>query len=63
MPTPGGERRQSLVVVGTLIQTPAPDRLEILPDVTVEVDATGTVVAVHPAGSTSGVDAERRAGT
>lgn len=41
----------SLVVVGTVLQTPTPTSLQVQRDVVVVVDAGGTVTEVHPVGS------------
>ncbi|MCU0272405.1 MAG: amidohydrolase family protein, partial [Acidimicrobiales bacterium] len=41
----------SLVVVGTVLQAPTPDALEVLADVAVVVDAGGRITAILPAGS------------
>jgi guanine deaminase len=38
-------------VSGTLLQTPAPDLLEVRRDVVIAVGADGTILGVHPAGS------------
>lgn len=38
-------------VTATIMQTPAPDRLEVLEDVVVTIDDDGRVTGVHPAGS------------
>jgi guanine deaminase len=51
----------AMVVVGTVLQTPGPDRLEVLDRVAVEIDADGTVVGVHPAGSEAATTARRNA--
>ncbi len=50
----------TLAVAGTLIQTPAPDRLTVM-DAVVEVDAAGTVTAVHDRSTSAGLAAGRRA--
>ena len=38
-------------VGGTVMQTPEPERLEVLSDVVIIVDETGTITAVHPSSS------------
>ena len=45
------------VVVGTVLQTPAPGQLEILESVAIVIDKSGGVVAVHPFASAEAVDA------
>ena len=50
----------TLAVAGTLMQTPAPDRIAVI-DAVVEVDATGTVAAVHDRSTSEGADAGRAA--
>ena len=50
----------TLAVAGTLMQTPAPDRLTVM-DAVVEVDATGTVAAVHDRSTSEGAAAGRTA--
>jgi len=40
-----------LAVHGTAYHAPTADELEVLEQVTIAVDATGTIVAVHPSGS------------
>ena len=50
----------TLAVAGTLIQTPAPDRIAVI-DAVVEVDATGTVAAVHDRSTSEGAAAGRAA--
>jgi guanine deaminase len=42
-----------LTIRATIMQTPAPDRLEVLPDHLVVVDAEGMIVEVAPAGGRS----------
>ena len=46
-----------LVVVGTVLQAPTPDALEVLADVAVVVDPDGRISAIHPAGSPEAVAA------
>jgi guanine deaminase len=43
-----------LVVVGTILQTPAADRLEVLDDVAVSIDCDGVIVGVFAARSVEG---------
>ena len=43
------------VVVGTAYHAPTADRLEVLADVAIGVDAAGTITAVHAAASANGV--------
>ncbi len=50
----------TLAVAGTLMQTPAPDRLTVM-DVVVEVDDAGTVAAVHDRSTPEGATAGRAA--
>jgi guanine deaminase len=50
----------TLAVAGTLMQTPAPDRLAVM-DAVVEVDDTGTVAAVHDRSTSEGAAASRAA--
>ena len=50
----------TLAVAGTLMQTPAPDRLAVT-DAVVEVDGTGTVAAVHDRSTSEGAAAGRAA--
>lgn len=50
----------TLAVAGTLVQTPAPDRLTVT-DAVVEVDADGTIAAVHDRSTPEGADAAERA--
>jgi guanine deaminase len=44
----------TVAVVGTVLQAPSADRLEVLRDVVVSVDGTGTITSVHPAVSPAG---------
>ncbi len=60
MGPPQTETSTPLVVVGTLYQTPAPDRLQVEEDAAVEVDELGVVVGVHASGSAAAAEAERR---
>lgn len=46
-----------LAVVGTAYHTPTPNRLEVLSDVVVAVDAAGTIVTLEPLDSPAGRDA------
>ena len=50
----------TLTVAGTLMQTPAPDRLEVV-DAIVEVGASGAVLAVHDRSTPEGAAAGERA--
>jgi guanine deaminase len=50
----------TLAVAGTLMQTPAPDRLAVT-DAVIEVDVGGAVTAVHDRSTSEGVAAGRRA--
>jgi len=50
----------TLAVAGTLMQTPAPDRLTVM-DAVVEVDDTGVVAAVHDLSTLEGATAGRAA--
>lgn len=47
--------------MGTILQTPDPNALEVRRDAVVAIDATGRIVAVHEAGSTAGAAAVRAA--
>lgn len=51
------DQAPSLVVVGTVLQTPTPDALEVQHDVAVVVGDDGVIAAVHPAGSIDGAAA------
>ena len=46
-----------LAVVGTILQTPTADQLEVLTNVVVSVRADGVILGVHPAGSAPGAAA------
>ena len=50
----------TLAVAGTLMQTPAPDRLAVV-DAVVEVDGTGTIAAVHDRSTSEGAAGGRAA--
>lgn len=55
------DQRPALAVVGTAYHTPTATALEVLADVTIEVDDAGTIAAVHARGTEGAAAAVRHA--